>query len=233
VNSIQNVGTQPLAITATGLLTPWMDPVRQRLQRDTVMETVITSSPDSQPDDAAILASIARKDRQAFHQLYDRYAPIALGLAVRVLNDKAAGEDVLQEAFMRVWHHADKFDPTRGNARSWLLTVVHRLAIDALRRRQARPAVQLDAPENEDWDLPDEEANVHDTVLASLSQTQVRQALHGLNKDMRQVVELSYYKGMSHREIAAHLNEPLGTIHSRARQAILQLRKVLWETVAG
>jgi hypothetical protein len=86
VNSIQNVGTQPLAITATGLLTPWMDLVRQRLQRDTVMETVITSSPDSQPDDAAILASIARKDRQAFHQLYDRYAPIALGLAVRVLN---------------------------------------------------------------------------------------------------------------------------------------------------
>jgi RNA polymerase sigma-70 factor, ECF subfamily len=233
MKSVLGVEFPSITPVALGLLMPGSGVHRDGPRRDTFTKAVITSSPHSQPDDAAILASIARKDRQAFHELYDRYAPIALGLATRILDDKAAGEDVLQEAFMRIWHHANKFDPARGNARSWLLTVVHRLAIDALRRRQARPAVQLDAPENEDWDLPDEDANVHDTVLASLSQTHVRQALRGLSKDMRQVVELSYYKGMSHREIAAHLNEPLGTIHSRARQAILQLRKVLWETVAG
>jgi RNA polymerase sigma-70 factor, ECF subfamily len=192
------------------------------------METVEMHQESSQFEDAELIGRVAQGDRQAFQALYDRYGSQALGLAMRVLDDRAAGEDVLQEAFMRIWRHADKFDVARGSAKTWILTVVHRLAIDALRRRKARPALQIDAPEYEDWDLPDDTFSVHELVQATLSRAHVHEAMCQLPAAHRTVIELAYFKGMTHREISEHLSEPLGTIHSRVRQSLILLKKMLW-----
>jgi RNA polymerase sigma-70 factor (ECF subfamily) len=197
------------------------------------MVTVDMSGNGHLPEDAELLNGIAAQDRGSFHQLYERYAPQALGLATRVLGDRSAGEDVLQEAFLRIWHNASKFDVERGTVKTWVMTIVHRLAIDAVRRRQVRPSIAIDAPEYEDWDLPDEEANVHDAVYDKISHAQVHSAMSELPQAHRQIVELAYFKGLTHREIAEHLQEPLGTVHSRARQSITLLKKLLWNRVAG
>jgi RNA polymerase sigma-70 factor, ECF subfamily len=199
--------------------------------RDTVMKPVETPNVDAEIDDATLILRIAQQNRAAFHSLYDRYAGHALGLAARVLNDTALGEDVVQEAFMRIWHNANKFDVTRGSAKTWILTVVHRLAIDSHRRRQARPTLLIDAPEYEDWDLPDEGASVPEAVESRLSQQQVQQAMCALPEAHRSILELAYFKGMTHREIADHLSEPLGTVHSRVRQGMILLKKMLWNKV--
>jgi RNA polymerase sigma-70 factor, ECF subfamily len=202
------------------------------LPRVRVMATVISGNNGHAPDDAALLTAIVARDKQAFHALYERYAGQCLGLAMRVMNDRAASEDVLQDAFLKIWHNADKFDIGRGSVKTWVFTVVQRSAIDALRRRRARPTLAIDAPEYEDWDLPDQEANVHESVVASISQARIRGALGEMPEQLRSLVELAYFKGMTHREIAEHLKEPLGTIHSRARQSINLLKKLVWNTVA-
>lgn len=206
-------------------------PMPVSLLRDTVMNAVRPPSVEAPFDDNALLLRVAQQDRQSFQTLYERLSPQALGLAVRILDDRAAGEDVLHDAFVRVWKHAEKFDPERGSARTWLLTIVHRLSIDALRRRRSKTTVAIDAPEHEDWDLPDEDANTHDTAMTNLSRTHVLSAMNGLPDSHRQIIELAYYRGMTHREIALHLDEPVGTVHSRVRQSMMLLKKLLWPKV--
>ena len=202
------------------------------LLRDTVMQAVRPFSVEAPLDDNALVLRVAQQDRQSFQALYERLSPQALGLAIRILDDRAAGEDVLHDAFVRVWNHADKFDPARGSARTWLFTIVHHMSIDALRRRRSKTTVAIDAPEHEDWDLPDEDANTHDAAMSNLSRTHVLSAMNGLPDSHRKIIELAYYKGMTHREIALHLDEPVGTVHSRVRQSMMHLKKVLWPKVA-
>ncbi len=191
------------------------------------MESVETPATDNEHDDATLITLIARRDRDAFHSLYDRYAGQALGLASRVLDDTALGEDVVQEAFMRIWHHADKFDVARGSAKTWLLTVVHRLGHRFPQTASVAPDGADRRAGYEDWDLPDEGAGVAETVETRLSQQQVQLALCALPEAHRSILELAYFKGMTHREIADHLAEPLGTVHSRVRQGMILLKKLL------
>ncbi len=178
-------------------------------------------------DDNTLVTCIAQGDRAAFEALYDRCAGHALGLAMRMLRDRAASEDVLQEAFWRVWQHASKFDPARGNARSWLLTIVHRLAIDAQRKQIAQPIIEIDAHESE-WEIEDQDADVIAHAFDNISSQQVRAAIAGLPEKQRSVIEMAYYHGKTHREIAEQLGEPLGTVHSRALQGIAALKQALW-----
>jgi RNA polymerase sigma-70 factor (ECF subfamily) len=196
------------------------------------MATVISGNNGHGSDDAALLLAIAGRDKTAFQTLYERYAAQALGLAIRMLGDRAAGEDVLQESFLKIWHNADKFDVARGSVKTWVLTVVQRSAIDALRRKRARPTLAIDAPEFEDWDLTDEDANVHESAVASISRARIRGALGEMPEQLRSLVEMAYFKGMTHKEISEHLKEPLGTIHSRARQSINLLKKLVWDSVS-
>jgi RNA polymerase sigma-70 factor, ECF subfamily len=211
---------------------PAEDVLQQTGLRDTVMTSVSSATPFAASEDVELLRRVAQQDRQAFHELYTRYASLSLGVAMRVVDDRAAAEDVLQEAFIKVWHQAGRYDPKLGNVRNWLLVVVHRQSIDALRRRQSRPALYIDAEQHEDWDIADEETDVHAEVIENLSHARVRAAMSGLPDAHRRIIELSYFKGMTHREIASHLDEPLGTVHSRARQAMVQLKKLLWHHVS-
>jgi len=183
-------------------------------------------------DDAALVAQIAREDRKAFETLYDRHAGQALGLAVRVLGERNLGEDVVQETFWRVWKLAKQFDVSKGNVKAWLFGITHHLAIDTLRRRKDNRMVEIDAePDDPDaptmLDLPDEMPEPLQQVWEKMSSEKVRSALATLPEAQRQVIEMTYFQGLTHKEVATNLKQPAGTIHTRARLALGKLRELL------
>jgi len=176
--------------------------------------------------DEALLALVARGDEEAFRTLFRRYAGSFLALARRMGLDGAAGEDVVQEAMIRVWEKAKEFDPRRGSARAFLLTLGHHAAVDEVRRRAARPVPLEPDPEAEEgFDLPgpglDEEAH--------LDRARLHRALKALSPEERRVLETLYYQGHTHQEAARLLGIPLGTLKTWARRALSKLKEVLRE----
>jgi RNA polymerase sigma-70 factor (ECF subfamily) len=158
--------------------------------------------------------------------LYDRLSRQAFGLAYRMLGDSQSAEDVVQDAFLSVWRAAERIDASRGKLQSYVLTVVHRRAIDVLRARKA-PVVQLgadDAP-----DIRDERTDVLETVTMVLDAQAIRNALGALPKEQRRVVEMAYFRGLTHVEIAEGLALPLGTVKSRLRLALDKIRAALYD----
>ena len=185
----------------------------------------------NEPSDAELAARMAQRDRMAFEMLYDRYASRAFGLIVRLLSDRTVSEDVLQECFWRAWQRAGTFDASRASFSSWLLSIAHHSAIDELRRRRVRSQpndVELDAPEDgESRDLQDDEADVAESAWANLVSSNVQVAMKQLPDAQRRVIELAYFGGFTRQEIAEKLNEPLGTVHTRARLGLLKLKELL------
>jgi len=182
-------------------------------------------------NDSELAARMAQRDRSAFEQLYDRYASKAFGLVLRLLGDRAVSEDVLQESFWRAWQRASSYDPTRASFSSWMLSIAHHTAIDELRRRRSRTKpddVELDATEDgETRDIEDGQADVAETAWSNVISENVRIAIEGLPKSQRRVIELAYFGGFTRQEIAAQLQEPLGTVHTRVRLGLLKLRETL------
>jgi RNA polymerase sigma factor (sigma-70 family) len=175
--------------------------------------------------DPELVASLAAGDVEALRVLYQYYGTLAYTLAVRILGDPGRAEDVVQDAFMRVWTHAASFDPSRGSLRTWLLTTVRHRAIDYLRGRPGRARHELEL-------TPDVAAHGAGSdpwrdVAESLERQAVRQALASLPPDQRQVVELAYFGGYTQREIAEIVSVPLGTIKGRTRLALEKLASYL------
>lgn len=176
--------------------------------------------------DQQLLVQIQRHNVRALEILYDRYAARALGLAFKILKDRDSAEQVIQDAFWRVWRNAERYEPTRGSFSTWLYAIVHNLAIDQLRRR--RNELPLDDPQQAETleaQLPG--ADVTETVARHLGASEIRTALKTLPEAQRRVIELAYLEGFSRREIAQQLGEPLGTIHTRARLGLEKLRRLL------
>ena len=157
-------------------------------------------------------------------QLYDLFSRCAFGLAYRVLGDGTDAEDVVQESFMALWRQADRIDPNRGRLTAYLLTIVHRRAIDALRARRRREirTITLE-PELDAQDTLDVEA----AALASLDGARVRAHVEQLPPEQRRVIELAFFEGYTHAEIAQRLQLPLGTVKSRIRLSMEKLRVAL------
>jgi RNA polymerase sigma-70 factor (ECF subfamily) len=175
--------------------------------------------------DPQLVAGLAAGDVEALRMLYQRYGTLAYTLAVRILGDPGRAEDVVQDAFMRVWTHAASFDPDRGSLRTWLLTTVRHRAIDYLRGRPGKARHELElTPE-----VPAHGAGSDPwrDVAESLERQAVRQALASLPPDQRQVVELAYFGGYTQREIAEIVSVPLGTIKGRTRLALEKLASYL------
>lgn len=178
--------------------------------------------------DAELMARVARQDRRALEELYDRYAPAAMGLALKMIGERNAAEEIVQEAFWRVWKRGATFETQRGQFTAWLFGIVHNLTIDEMRRRRVRPnTVSTDGDDDSILDLPDTGMDVAESAFSTVRGEQVRQALQGLPAAQRSVIELAYFEGLTHEEIATRLNEPIGTIHTRARLALLKLRESL------
>jgi RNA polymerase sigma-70 factor (ECF subfamily) len=184
----------------------------------------------SEPTDAELISRVQRGEAAALAMLYDRYAAWMLGLALRIVGEHEAAEDILQESFFQVWSRAGSFDPARGVFPAWLTTIVRSRSIDHLRRRSARPplASANGSRANDRWaDAPDPGPDVPAIVAERDRRRQVRGALAALPEDQRQVLELSYFGGLTRREIAARLQLPEGTVHTRARLALQKLRSLL------
>jgi RNA polymerase sigma-70 factor (ECF subfamily) len=183
------------------------------------------ASQDSRQADQASLARIARGDQHALAELYDRHARLVFSLALRILQERADAEDVVQEVFAQVWTQAGRYDPGRGAVAAWMLMLARSRAIDRLRARRARPGAAVEAGAAET--VPDS-ATTQDLQLLSAEQVgRLQRALEDLPEAQRQALELAYYEGLTHAEIAARLAEPLGTIKTRIRQAVIKLRASL------
>ncbi|MBI3359773.1 MAG: RNA polymerase sigma factor [Chloroflexi bacterium] len=180
------------------------------------------------------MTRVARSDPggRALEALYQRYAATALGLSARILGDRASAEEILQEAFFRVWERSGSFDAARGPFAAWLFTITRRLCIDRLRQRQTRPQI-IDLGERDDQPLmdllPDPGGDVAESAQANSLRDKVRQALGTLPRDQCEVLLLSYFGGYTRREIAARLGQPEGTVHTRARLGLKKLRAALEE----
>lgn len=164
---------------------------------------------------------VAERDRAAFLQLYDRYASRVYGLALRMLGDVMTAEEVSQDAFVRLWTRASTFNPRRGRLASWLLTITRRLALDRFRLEARRPAIDESASLSEHWYARiDPQSETEEARWSSL-----RFALMDLPDEQRAAIELAYYYGMSHRQIADELDIPLGTAKTRIRLGMQKLRE--------
>lgn len=174
-------------------------------------------------DPEALMASVATGDEPAFAELYDELAPTVFGIVLRVVRDPAQSEEVTQEVFLEVWRQAARYDSARGGVRAWAVTIAHRRAVDrvrseqALRDRQLRdaatPVVDLDTPS--------------ENVIGSWERERARQALSELSASQRQALELAFFDGLTHVEIADRLGVALGTVKTRIRDGLIRLRGLM------
>jgi len=179
-------------------------------------------SPEAAPD--ALLRRAGRGDKDAFAQLYDATSARVYGLAVRVVRDPAQAEEVTQEAYLDIWRGSARFDPERGSAISWMLTIVHRKAVD--RVRSAEASSRRDTTyEHRNQVVPHD--TTADAAHASLEARRVRSALAGLTEVQREALELAYFGGYTHTEVAALLGLPVGTAKTRIRDGLIRLRDTM------
>src|SRR5918996_358041 len=178
-----------------------------------------------QLSDEVLAAQVARGEGRALETLYDRYASIVLGISLKIVGDRAAAEDVLQETFWRVWRSAASYQAQRGSFTSWLYRIARNLAIDAYRRRNIRPRPMSDVDNSDSKvnQVSDPTVDIADQSILLLEKRQVRSALATLQHVQRQVIEMAYFYGMTRQEIAEATGEALGTIHTRARLALQKL----------
>jgi RNA polymerase sigma-70 factor (ECF subfamily) len=178
----------------------------------------------------ALIRSVAVGDQSAMATLYDSTSRLVYGLALRILGNAATAEDVLMDVYTQVWRQASQYDDKRGAPLAWLTTIARSRAIDRLRsgaqeqrRHEPLESVSLSAPTT----------SAEDFMIASEMQKLVRVALASLSPEQREVIELAYYGGYSHSEIAAKLGQPLGTVKTRTRLGMMKLREMLKPTYEG
>jgi RNA polymerase sigma factor (sigma-70 family) len=178
--------------------------------------------------DEAVVALVARSDEAALAELYDRFGRVAYGVALRILRDERLAEDAVQEGFLAAWRSADRFMPERGKASTWVLTLVHRRAVDLVRREDRRRAEAL----TDDVE-PAPSGSAEDDAWLRFERERVQAALRQLPDQQREALELAYYGGFSQSELAERLGQPVGTIKSRMFTGLARLRELLAEPGAG
>ena len=183
----------------------------------------------SQIADEALLQAVSRGDESALAALYDRYRLILFGLILRILHDRQEGEDVLQEVFLQVWRRANDFDPARGRAFTWLVTIARSRALDRLRMLSSRSRFV----EADEQTVSDEVTDTAQELVKSEEGQIVRQALAELPHEQRRALLLAYFEGLTQAEIAERLGDPLGTVKTRMRSGLIKLRELLRDRSRG
>ena len=172
--------------------------------------------------DEALISLVASSYDAALAELYDRFGRVAYGLALRILRDETLAQDAVQEAFLAVWRSADRFLAERAKASTWILTLVHRRAVDLVRREERRRGEPLEsAPE------PVSSSTAEDEAALDFQRRVVQEALKRLPDEQREALELGYYGGLTQSELAERLGQPLGTIKSRMFAGLTRLRDLL------
>ena len=174
-----------------------------------------------------LAAALGRREEAALAELYDRYGGTVYALALRMTGDPGTAEEIALDAFLQVWEQVDRFDARQGSLEGWLFTIARSRAIDRLRAAKAVKRTRGDEQES-DLQLATEPADPPDRIVELIErQHHVRAALSQLNSAQRAALDLAYFQGLSHSQIADRLGEPVGTVKTRIRQAMLILRKVL------
>jgi RNA polymerase sigma-70 factor (ECF subfamily) len=181
--------------------------------------------------DEELMPLIGRKDPEAFAVLYDRHGGVAYSLAYRIVGEPGAAEDVTQEAFISIWRSGARFDRARGSVRSWMLSIVRNRAIDALRSRAGK-APKLDFDDDAALEQRPSEELTEDEAMRHETASEVRGALDELPSEQSKVIELAYFGGFSHSEIAEMIGVPLGTVKGRMRLGLEKIRSELAEGLA-
>ncbi|MDD7927401.1 RNA polymerase sigma factor [Actinomycetospora chibensis] len=177
--------------------------------------------------DATLLEQIGERSAEALAQLYDRFGRPAYSLARRICVDESLAEDVVQEAFLVVWRDPGRFDPDRGAVSSWLLTLVHHRAVDAVRREATRRKRTVPpSSDGEEWNVPPG-PGADQAALGAVVAGKVRDALGQLPADQREALALAYFGGYTQREVASLVGIPLGTVKSRMFAGTQKLRALL------
>jgi RNA polymerase sigma factor (sigma-70 family) len=191
-------------------------------ERQTGLRGRMASSADDA--DRAVLALVTDGQLDALQELYDRYRTMAYSIALRITTDPSLAEDVVQDAFLGAWRNAARYVEGKGSVKTWLLSIVHHRAVDAVRRR--RPTIEL--PEREAvppaaMTLPD----IWPEVAGNIDREEIATALTGLSDVQREALELAYFGGLTQQEIAVRTGTPLGTVKSRIRLGLLAMRRAL------
>ena len=183
--------------------------------------------------DVDLMEMMARRQMDALGELYDRYGRLVFTVAVHVVGDSETAEEITQDVFLRAWEGAASYRADVAKVSSWLVSITRNRAIDELRRRGVRPEkAHVDWPDDPSQDPMEElveKQNTEETVEQAMQQEGIRRAVTSLPRDQRVVLNLAFFKGLSHSQIADLLGEPLGTVKSRVRLAMLKLRDVLVE----
>ncbi|MEU3030149.1 sigma-70 family RNA polymerase sigma factor [Streptomyces incarnatus] len=187
----------------------------------------IGTNPSAKPDLQRLLHEVALGDQEAFAAVYDTVAGSVLGVVRAVLRDQAQSEEVAQDVLVEVWRTAPRYQPERGSAVNWILTLAHRRAVDRVRSVEAAAARDTKAALLDHQPAYDE---VTEQVESRLEQEQVRRCLRTLTDLQRQSVTLAYYRGLTYREVAEALALPLGTVKTRLRDGLIRLRDCLGVT---
>ena len=180
-------------------------------------DEVLTTATQPAEEDAVLLARVQHGDEPAMAMLFDRYSRIVYSVALRVLRDAASAEDILQEIFMQLWRNPAGFVATRGSLGGWLAVVTRNRSIDSLRRKKPTEQVeemQLAAP-----------GNMADESERNLMMEKARVVIAQLPAEQRKTLEMAFFDGLTHSEIAEMTGDPLGTVKTRIRSALLTLRK--------
>lgn len=198
-----------------------------------------TPASDAQPSDGdlgALLSRTALGDRAAFRRLYDQTSSQLLGVILRIHRDRVQAEDVLQEVFVKIWGAAGSFDAQRAQPMTWLVSIARHRAIDSLRRRQTEPTLLStnrpgDGDDDADHDLldhvPSSDAGPHELLDRALEARVMKACMDCLSGEQKQCLALAFYDGLSHAEVAGHLEQPLGTVKSWVRRGLQALRRCL------
>ena len=200
------------------------------------MAVTMTADPerqgiDAEINDAELIELIASGEAHALETLYDRYNRVVFSFAVRILSDAQVAEEVMQEVFFRVWQQAGAYRSGRGSLITWLLSITHNLAIDEVRKRNRRPQkAEAEDPELLLGSMIDQSADVEEEAWLSSIRAAINGALDNLPREQRAVIELAYFRGMTQREIADTLKQPLGTIKTRMRLGLQKLREQLGDS---
>lgn len=205
------------------------------------MEHLVTfdgGNPETEPiahhEDAELVSLAASGDARALAELYDRYSRIVMSFSLRMLSDPAAAEELTQEVFFRAWRQAASYNASRGTFATWILSITHNMAIDELRKRSRRPQrADLEDPVATLANISDSGRSVEERAWLGALRDEIREALELLPPAQRRAIELAYFRGLTQREVAETLDEPLGTIKTRMRLGMRKLRTYLEEREVG
>ena len=183
--------------------------------------------------DVDLMREIVQGDETALSELYDRYGSIVFAVCMRSLKDRNESEEVTSRVFWELWDRCERFDPNRGNVQAYVLTIARSRALDQLRSRNSKSQLNSQVHLDEVPMLNAKGFDPSDEMLIDEWRVHVNRALAGLDDSQRQAIELAFYEGLTHREVAARLNKPLGTVKAHIRKGLMKLRQCLVEFEKG